>query len=95
MKVTNKQKEEIYAYIKHLQRMRDEIESVVGGLFIGDILEYLRWWTDDWRFESGIHTRILKSRHWKLSESIPDEINVTNEKRKNTICAVYDALFYK
>lgn len=89
---TNNKRQDYY-HIKHLNRMRDEIESVVWELYLINILEYFRINKEDWMFRS---IKIMEHWCWERSTYIDDEITLVNEKqRRNTICTIYEFLFYE
>lgn len=70
------------SYSEKLEFIRREISD---DLYLWNILEVLRWWTDDWRFESWIVTKVCMNRAWKLSDEIECDTYDSIKKREKTI----------
>ena len=80
---------------KDLQQKREDIWALIYEMYIGNIIDYLKDWKDDWRYELWIHTKICMMRPWKLSDEIPYEINALNYSNYSEIIEyVHFILFY-
>lgn len=78
MHLSDEQRAFLLKQEKQLQQKREDIWALIWEMYIWDIIDYLKWSTDNWRYESWIHTKIMMKRPWKLSNEIPYEINALN-----------------
>ena len=79
-------------YSEKLEFIRREVND---DLYLWNVLEAIRWWTDDGRFESWIVTKVCMNRSWKLSDEIVCDTYEDIKKREKTINYLRDLLSEK